>query len=76
MRKILGKVLRGFCVLVQDELCPSLPQWAGLIAIAAFLSIGIWQAIVMGSLWPLGAGMAFAAFGLALAWPLADGEEE
>ena len=72
MGKLLTTGWLWFCELVQDELCPSLPQWMGLLLTAGLLAIGVWQALVLGALWPLGAGVTFAVIPLALAWPCPD----
>ena len=76
MGRILTRGWRWLCIVIQDELCPGLPQWMGLVFTLGFLSIGIWQSLVMGSLWPLGAGLTLAFFAFALAWPLSSEEGE
>ena len=50
--------------------------WAGLAAGSLALSMTIWQTATSGNFWPLGLGATFAIMGIALWWPLADGEEE
>ena len=76
MGRLLVRIWCEFCIVMQDRIAPDLPGWAGLAAGSLALSMTIWQTATSGNFWPLGLGATFAIMGIALWWPLADGEEE